>query len=119
MKLQDYDFTLKHIPGKTNTKADILSWKDQVNTKEGNKDIQLLKDKMWTRKTTVRIMMLGRKIVPEEGDILKRIRKNNIREKEVTQAIKKGDGLAWEEDEVVYMEGRIYVPCIPRHHLYH
>jgi len=33
-----------------------------------------------------------------------------MREKEVTQALKKGDGLAWEEDEVVYMEGRIYVP---------
>ena len=25
LKLQDYDFMLKHIPGKTNTKADILS----------------------------------------------------------------------------------------------
>ena len=25
LKLQDYNFTLKHIPGKTNTKADILS----------------------------------------------------------------------------------------------
>ena len=24
LKLQDYDFILKHIPGKTNTKADIL-----------------------------------------------------------------------------------------------
>ena len=49
-------------------------------------------------------------MVPEEGDILKRIQKNNTREKEVTQAIKKGDGLAWEEDEVVYMDGRVYVP---------
>jgi len=28
LKLQDYDFTLRHIPGKTNTKADILSRKD-------------------------------------------------------------------------------------------
>ena len=28
LKLQDYDFTLWHIPGKTNTKADILSRKD-------------------------------------------------------------------------------------------
>ena len=46
LKLQDYDFTLKHIPGKTNTKADILSWKEQVNTKEDNKEVQLLKDEM-------------------------------------------------------------------------
>ena len=28
-------------------KADILSRKDQVNTKEDNKDVQLLKDKLW------------------------------------------------------------------------
>jgi len=47
LKLQDYDFTLKHIPRKTNTKADILLRKDQVNTKEDNKDVQLLKDKLW------------------------------------------------------------------------
>ena len=43
LKLQDYDFILWHIPGKMNTKADILSRKDQINTKENNKDMQLLK----------------------------------------------------------------------------
>ena len=64
---------LKHIPEKTNTKVDILSRKDQVNTKENNKDVQLLKDEMWTRKTTARITMLGRKVVPEEGDMFKKI----------------------------------------------
>ena len=46
LKLQDYDFTLRHIPGKTNTKMDILSRKDQVNTKEDNKDIQMLKEEL-------------------------------------------------------------------------
>jgi len=46
LKLQDYDFVLRHILGKMNTKADILSRKEQVNTKEDNKDVQLLKDKM-------------------------------------------------------------------------
>ena len=64
-------------------KADILSRKEQVNTKEDNKDVQLLKDKMWTRKTTGKIMMLGRKVITEENDIVKKIRRNNTREKEI------------------------------------
>ena len=38
---------LKHILGKTNTKADILSKKEKVNTKEDNKDVQLLKEELW------------------------------------------------------------------------
>ena len=110
LKLQDYDFTLKHIPGKTNTKADILSQKDQVDTREDNKDVQLLKDEMWTRKTTARIMMLGRKVIMEENDIIKKIQKNNTREKEVVQALEKNDGLTWEKNKVAYMERRVYVP---------
>ena len=110
LKLQDYDFILKHIPGKTNTKADILSRKDQVDTKEDNKDIQLLKDEMWTRKTTAKVTMLGRKVVTEEGDIIKKIWRNNTREKEVVQALEKNNGLTWEENGVAYMEGRVYVP---------
>ncbi len=60
-----------------NTKADILLRKDQVNTKEDNKDVQLLKDEMWTRKTMVKITMLGQKVMMEESDIIKKIRKNN------------------------------------------
>ena len=46
----------------------------------------------------------------EKGNILKKIRKNATREKEVVQALKKEDGLTWEEDGVVNMEERIYVP---------
>ena len=91
-------------------KVDILSRKKQVNTKEDNKDVQLLKDEMWTRKTTVKIMMLRRKVITEESDIIKKIRKNNTREKEIIQALEKEDGLAWEEDGMAYMEGKIYVP---------
>ena len=77
-----------------NTKADILLRKDQVNTKEDNKDVQLLKDKMWTRKTTIKITVLGQKVMMEESNIIKKIQKNNIREKEVIQALEKKDGLA-------------------------
>jgi len=110
LKLQDYDFVLQHILGKTNTKADILSRKEQVNIKEDNKNVQLLKDETWTRKTTVKIMMLRRKVMTEESDIVKKIRKNNTKEKEIIQALEKKDGLAWEEDGMAYMEGRIYMP---------
>ena len=110
LKLQDYDFMLKHILGKMNTKADILSQKDQVDTKDDNKDVQLLKDKMWTRKTTAKVMILGQKTVTKEGDIIKKIQKNNTREKEVVQALEKKDGLTWEENGVAYMEGRVYMP---------
>ena len=110
LKLQDYDFTLKHIPGKTNTKADILSQKDPVNTVEDNKDVQLLKDRMWTRKTTAKITILGRKVTTEENDIIKKIQKNNTREKEVIQALEKNNRLSWEEDEVAYIEGWVYMP---------
>ena len=93
LKLQDYNFTLKHIPGNTNTKADILSRKEQVNTKEDNKDVQLLKEELWQQRTTAEITMTKRKIMVEEGNILKEIKRNTTREKEVIQALKKEDGL--------------------------
>ena len=54
--------------------------------------------------------MIRRKITMEESDILKEIKKNTTREKEVVQAMKKEDGLTWEKDGMVYMEGRIYIP---------
>ena len=54
--------------------------------------------------------MIKRKMTVEESNILKEIRKNTTREKEVIQALKKEDGLTWEVNRVVYMEGRIYVP---------
>ena len=56
-----------------NTKVDILSRKDQVNTKEDNKDIQLLKEELWSRRMTVEITMIGRKITTEECKVIKEI----------------------------------------------
>ena len=53
--------------------------------------------------------MIKRKTVIEESDIFKAIKRNTTRKKEVVQALKKEDSLAWEEDVVVYMEGKIYV----------
>ena len=108
MKLQDYDFILKHIPGKTNTKVDILSWKDQIDTKEDNKNVQLLKDEIWTRKITAKVTILER-MMTEESNIIKRIQRNNTREKEIVQVLEKNNRSTWKEERVVYMEGRIYM----------
>ena len=54
--------------------------------------------------------MLGKKTTVEECEMLKEIRRNNTKEKEIIQAMEKQDGLTWEEDRVVYMEERIYIP---------
>jgi len=90
--------------------VDILSRKDQVNTKEDNEDVQLLKEQLWTRRMTAEIMMLKRKMTVDESDIVKEIKRNNTQEQEVVQALKKKGRLTWEEDGIVHMEGRIYVP---------
>ena len=42
-------------------------------------------------------------------DNLEEIQKNNTREQEVQQALKKEDGLAWEQDGIIYIEERIYI----------
>ena len=98
-----------------NTKVDILSRKEQVDTKEDNKednkDVQLLKEELWSRRTTAEITMIKRKTtIAGENDIIKEIKKNTKREKKVIQTLKKEDGLTWEEDRVVYMKERIYGP---------
>jgi len=78
--------------------------------KEDNKDIQLLKEGLWSRRMTAEITMIRRKTTVEECNIIKEIRKNSTRERKVVQSLEKQDGLTWEEDGVVYMEGRIYIP---------
>ena len=81
-----------------------------MNTKEDNKDIQLLKEELWSRRTTAEIAMLERKSIVDENNIIKKIRKNNIRKKKVIQVLKKRDRSTWEEDRVIYMDRKIYVP---------
>jgi len=40
-------------------KANILLRKDQVDTKDNNKDVQMLKEKLWSRRqTTIEITVL-------------------------------------------------------------
>jgi len=92
-----------------NMKVDILSRKDQVNAQDNNKDIQMLKEKLWTRRMTAEITMLQRNIV-ENSSLLEEIQRNNTREHEVEQELKKENSLAWKQDKIIYMDGQIYIP---------
>jgi len=65
----------------------------------------MLKEELWTRRTTAKIMMLKRYKSLEDSNLLEEIQRNNTREQEVEQELKKESGLAWEQDGIIYMEG--------------
>ena len=54
--------------------------------------------------------MLRRTTTTDDLEIMKEIKRNNTKEREVVQALEKNNGLSWEEDRIVYVEGRIYIP---------
>ena len=110
LKLQNYDFTLQHIPKKTNIKVDILSRKHQVDTQEDNKNVQMLKEELWKRRTIAEIMMLKRNSIIEKMDFLKEIQQNGTRKQKVIQELKKENEQAWENNRIVYVEEQIYTP---------
>ena len=73
MKLQDYNFKICHIPEKTNIKADILSRKDQVYMWDDNKDVQILKEELWVRRTIAEVTMLQKNKIVKETNLLEEI----------------------------------------------
>ena len=63
--------------------------------KNNNKNVQVLKEKLWTRRTTAEVTMLKRsQTMVDDLDILKEICRNNIREKKIQQVLKKEDRLS-------------------------
>ena len=93
-----------------NTKANALSRKDQVNIKEDNKNILMLKEEIWTKRQIMAEVTLIRKNQKvEKTTLLEKIQRNNIKEQEVVKEFENNNGQVWEEDRIVYVEGRIYV----------
>ena len=41
-----------------NTKVDILSRKNQMNTQDNNKNVQMLKEELWTKKIIAEVTVL-------------------------------------------------------------
>jgi len=51
-----------------------------VDIKNNNKDVQILKEDLWMRRTTVEVTMLRRNKIMNKNEIVKEIQKNNTRE---------------------------------------
>jgi len=62
------------------------------------------------RRTTAEVTMLKRDKTINKNEIVEEIQKNNTREQEVQQMLKKEDGSTWKQDGIVYIEGKIYIP---------
>ena len=92
-----------YISEKTNTKANVLSRKDQVDTTDNNRNVKLLKDKLWIRqmKTKVEVVIIRKSQVIEETTLLDEIQRNQTKKQKIQRELEKNDG-------IVYAEGRIY-----------
>jgi len=64
-------------------KIDVLSRKDHINTTNDYKDVQILKEEMWTRKQIIaEVEIIWGNQVVEKTTILEEIWQNGIRELE-------------------------------------
>ena len=53
--------------------------------------------------------MIWKKQVVKETTLLKEIQQNGTREHKVAKELDKQDGQAWEDNGIVYVNGRIYI----------
>ena len=91
---------------------DILLRKDQVDMKDNDKNIKMLKDKLWIRRISIeaKIAMFRENQIVEETILLEEIQKNNMKEQEVQKELEKDDSQAWKDNRVIYIKGKIYIP---------
>ena len=55
------------------------------------------------------VTMLRKNNIGEKIDFLKKIQQNRTKEQEVLQELKKENGQTQEDNEIVYINGRIYI----------
>ena len=127
LKLQDYNFELKHIPGKTNSRADILSrlpwYKEEIPKQE---DHIMLDETKFVKQITSAITMFEDEQVWEEGEnennntikqitevkttIKERIKQCKQRETTVIKKQKEKPETFEEKEGILYHEGKAYIP---------
>ena len=108
--LQEYNFEIKHRPGKSNTKADILSRRaGHPHGENDNQETVLLKEELFVRvfnddRALEEILEKIRKTDKKEWDVIAKQMKSNI-------AVTENND--WETKEGLNLyKGRVYVPMI-------
>ena len=81
-----------------------------MDTKEDNQDIKMLKEELWIQQTTIQdripiVLLRQEHLQIREKEIEEWIRKIQTREQ-----LEKKDGQSWEENGIVYIDSKIYVP---------
>ena len=71
----------------------------------------MLKDELWKRKINIEaeVIVFRENQLVEETILLKGIWKNNTIKQKIQKKLEKENGLAWENNGVVYMERKIYI----------
>jgi len=75
----------------------------------------MLKEELWIRRTTNQdgtpiVLLRQEHLQVTEERIREWIKKIQTREQEVTKQLEKEDGQSWEENGIIYIDGKIYVP---------
>jgi hypothetical protein len=114
--LQEYNYSLQHIPGKTNTKADILSWLFKVDTSCDNENVEMFKDRIFIRQlselpSSLETTLLYNRHLEVSSDLslLSHIKDATNKESSVIQEMRKRPNIIWEKDNIIYRNNKIYV----------
>jgi len=75
----------------------------------------MLKEELWIRQTTNQggtpiVLLRQEHLQIIEKGIQEQIKKIQTREREVTKQLEKKNRQSWEENKIVYIDGKIYVP---------
>jgi hypothetical protein len=107
--LQEYDFLLYHIPGKDNTKADILSRLIKLDTSNDNTKVEMFKDRILIRKIQEETAVYEETLIDNRrlkvtADIilLEDIKECKRKESQVLQEMEKQLKKLQENDGIIY-----------------